>query len=115
MIWERCSAEPGTEECHSKINLKKKKRLGRKKGGNSLEKGGFGKKKGFFSLGSSLGYAGGVEVVDDGTGVQVGCVLLRGVQPAPGSGRVWSSNRRGMRALSDPVGQLNPHPAAPTE
>lgn len=41
VMWERCSAEPGAEECHPP--QKTKPRLGRKKGENSMEKAGFGK------------------------------------------------------------------------
>lgn len=71
----------------------------------------------FFSLGSSLGYTGGVEVLDRGTGVQMD-VFSSGEQGGTTCTRLRAGldrDRRGMRALSNPVGQLNPHPATPTE
>lgn len=96
---------------------KTKPRLGRKEGENSRKKQDLAKAERFFSLGSSLGYAGGVEVLDRGTGVQMDVFSSR-EQGGTTCTRLRAGldrDRRGMRALSNPVGQLNPHPATPTE
>lgn len=92
VIWELCSAEPGTEKCHPPKRKKKKIGQGKEKKSDG-KKQDLAKVQRFFSLGSSPGFTGDVHggefwSLDVFSG---GAKPAQGVQPAPGSGWVWTA------------------------